>query len=419
MRKDNGIKDGLSFLFRLQAIVIIVAQLISMLGILDVGNKVIHIIIQLLFLVFNVYFIVQAYRTVLSRLMEPITKIETAVKSMANGDLDVDISTDGNNELTVLANDFGQTVSKLRMIITDLTHIISEFAKGNFDVEVEHKEAFVGEYEVIYSELQDMVLVISDTMHHIDDVAGQVSDGSTELAKSSQDLAQNANEQAASIQKLLETVTEVTEQVIENTRTTDKAHDDANLIGEQTKISTAMMHELTDAMELIKETSNEIGKIIVDIEEIASETNLLSLNAAIEAARAGEAGKGFAVVADQIRTLAENSAASAVTTKELIDKSILEIQKGNEITEQTAEAMNRVIQEMDNIVMAVANIRIASDKQSVSVKSIEQGFESISSVVQNNSVSAMQTSTTCEELSSQAATLKELVSQFKLRSNET
>lgn len=419
MRKDNGIKDGLSFLFRLQAIVIIVAQLISMLGILDVGNKVIHIIIQLLFLVFNVYFIVQAYRTVLSRLMEPITKIETAVKSMANGDLDVDISTDGNNELTVLANDFGQTVSKLRMIITDLTHIISEFAKGNFDVEVEHKEAFVGEYEVIYSELQDMVLVISDTMHHIDDVAGQVSDGSTELAKSSQDLAQNANEQAASIQKLLETVTEVTEQVIENTRTTDKAHDDANLIGEQTKSSTAMMHELTEAMELIKETSNEIGKIIVDIEEIASETNLLSLNAAIEAARAGEAGKGFAVVADQIRTLAENSAASAVTTKELIDKSILEIQKGNEITEQTAEAMNRVIQEMDNIVMAVANIRIASDKQSVSVKSIEQGFESISSVVQNNSVSAMQTSTTCEELSSQAATLKELVSQFKLRSNET
>ena len=419
MRNDNGIKDGLSFLFRLQAIVIIVAQLISMLGILDVGNKVIHIIIQLLFLVFNVYFIVQAYRTVLSRLMEPITKIETAVKSMANGDLDVDISTDGNNELTVLANDFGQTVSKLRMIITDLTHIISEFAKGNFDVEVEHKEAFVGEYEVIYSELQDMVLVISDTMHHIDDVAGQVSDGSTELAKSSQDLAQNANEQAASIQKLLETVTEVTEQVIENTRTTDKAHDDANLIGEQTKSSTAMMHELTEAMELIKETSNEIGKIIVDIEEIASETNLLSLNAAIEAARAGEAGKGFAVVADQIRTLAENSAASAVTTKELIDKSILEIQKGNEITEQTAEAMNRVIQEMDNIVMAVANIRIASDKQSVSVKSIEQGFESISSVVQNNSVSAMQTSTTCEELSSQAATLKELVSQFKLRSNET
>lgn len=419
MRKDNGIKDGLSFLFRLQAIVIIVAQLISMLGILDVGNKVIHIIIQLLFLVFNVYFIVQAYRTVLSRLMEPITKIETAVKSMANGDLDVDISTDGNNELTVLANDFGQTVSKLRMIITDLTHIISEFAKGNFDVEVEHKEAFVGEYEVIYSELQDMVLVISDTMHHIDDVAGQVSDGSTELAKSSQDLAKNANEQAASIQKLLETVTEVTEQVIENTHTTDKAHDDANLIGQQTKISTAMMHELTEAMELIKETSNEIGKIIVDIEEIASETNLLSLNAAIEAARAGEAGKGFAVVADQIRTLAENSAASAVTTKELIDKSILEIQKGNEITEQTAEAMNRVIQEMDNIVMAVANIRIASDKQSVSVKSIEQGFESISSVVQNNSVSAMQTSTTCEELSSQAATLKELVSQFKLRSNET
>ena len=417
MRKDNGIKDGLSFLFRFQAVIIFLAQFLSILGILDFGNKIVHIIIQLLFLLFNMYFIVQAYKTVTSRLLEPINQIETAINSMANGDLDIDVSAAGNNELTFLGDSFNLAVSKLRMIINDLTHIISEFAKGNFDVEVEHKEAFVGEYEVIYSELQDMVEVISDTMRHIDEVAGQVSDGSNELARSSQDLAQSANDQATSIQQLLETVTEVTEQVMENTRTTDKAHDDAKLIGEQTQISTSMMHELTSAMELIKETSSEIGKIIVDIEEIASETNLLSLNAAIEAARAGEAGKGFAVVADQIRTLAENSAASAVTTKELIDKSILEIQKGNEITEQTAAAMNRVIQEMDNIVMGVANIRIASDRQSVSVKAIEQGFESISSVVQNNSVSAMQTSATCEQLSSQAATLKELVSQFKLRSN--
>ena len=216
---------------------------------------------------------------------------------------------------------------------------------------------------------------------------------------------------------MLATVTEVTNQVQENTKTTDKAHDNAKVIGEQAKVSQNKMKELTDAMTMIRETSNEIGNIIVDIEEIASQTNLLSLNAAIEAARAGEAGKGFAVVADQIRKLAEDSANSAVTTKELIDKAIHEIQKGNEITAQTAESLDNVISEMDNIVMAVANIRSASDKQALSVKEIEKGFEEIGAVVENNSAAAEETSATSQELSAQASALKGLVEQFRLREN--
>ena len=210
-------------------------------------------------------------------------------------------------------------------------------------------------------------------------------------------------------------MTEVTSQVQENTATTEKAHDNAKVIGEQAKISQGKMKELTAAMETIKDTSSEISNIIVDIEEIASQTNLLSLNAAIEAARAGEAGKGFAVVADQIRKLAEDSANSAVTTKELIDKSIREVQRGNEITEQTAESLNSVISEMDNIVLAVANIRSASEQQAVSVKEIEKGFEAISAVVENNSAAAEETSATSEELSAQSAALKGMVEHFQLR----
>ena len=182
------------------------------------------------------------------------------------------------------------------------------------------------------------------------------------------------------------------------------------------QISQDKMAALTKAMVTIQEASSEINKIIVDIEEIASQTNLLSLNAAIEAARAGEAGKGFAVVAEQIRKLAEESAHSAVTTKELIDKSINEIQKGNVITEETAKSLNQVLSELDQIVNAVARIRSASDRQALLSKKSKRR-ESISNVVQNNSAAAEETSATSEELSAQAVTLNELVHYFQLREN--
>ena len=168
-------------------------------------------------------------------------------------------------------------------------------------------------------------------------------------------------------------------------------------------------------MESIKTTSHEINNIIVDIEDIAAQTNLLSLNAAIEAARAGEAGKGFAVVADQIRKLAEDSAQSAVRTKDLIEASLLEVSKGNDITEDTSASMNKVIDELENILLAVGEIRIASDRQAVSVEEIEKGVEQISMVVTSNSATAEETSATSEQLSAQAITLNEQVGQFKLR----
>ncbi len=162
------------------------------------------------------------------------------------------------------------------------------------------------------------------------------------------------------------------------------------------------------------QATKEIQQAIDMINSIAAKTNLLSLNASIEAARAGEAGRGFAVVADQIRKLAEDSAASAVTTKELIDKSLREVHKGNEITEQTADSLNNVIKELDNIVQAVADIRVASDKQALSVKEIEKGFEAISAVVESNSAAAEETSATSQELSAQAAALKGMVERFQL-----
>ncbi len=417
--KGKKIKEKIMAVFGSMLAAYILTVIVGILGMSLLSKyptaRMVAIGVLVVIAVGNLILVLKVSGSVVFSLVQPVKELEEAAKRMSQGDFSVRITYDSDDELGELAECFRITVSSLKMIIDDLYRIISEFKDGNFDVRSGCREKYVGDYEPLLTQLRDMVVNISNSLGNIQSVADQVASGSTELANSAQVLAEGAANQSSAVEQLLATVTDVTGQVEENSRATDRLHDNAKSVGGEADISRKKMADLMRAMESIKDTSQEINNIIVDIEDIASQTNLLSLNAAIEAARAGEAGRGFAVVAEQIRKLAEDSAQSAVKTKQLIEASLAEISKGNDITEETADSMNKVMDELDNILMGVGEIRTASDKQAVSVKEIEKGVEQISRVVTANSATAEQTSATSEQLSAQAITLNGEVEQFNLR----
>ena len=321
----------------------------------------------------------------------------------------------GEDELGKLAESFRNTSFYLRGVVDDINQLLTEFAKGNFDARSHDIEAYQGNFGEILKKLEATENNLSQTIKNVQESSDQVSAGADQLAQSAQGLAEGATDQAAAVQQLTSSVAEVATHIEENTKSTDSVHDQAKRVAIKADSGSAKMKELVEAMQHISETTNDIQVVIGKIESIASQTNLLSLNASIEAARAGEAGKGFAVVAEQIKNLAEESASSAEETRVMLTNSLNQVSVGSSVADETSQFMSEMIEQLDAVVMEVAKIRQISDKQAESVKQISDAVEQVNGVVQSNSATSEEVSATSEELSASAENLDEMVSEFILR----
>lgn len=357
-----------------------------------------------------------AFATAITKgITEPIKEIEKTAKNLEEGILQVDISYESEDEMGSLANSMRKSLTILAEMIKDMSYLLSEIAKGNFNIHTRNESVYVGEFRPLLMSMRDMNNNLSSTIRKINETSEQVALGSTQMAENAQGLAEGATDQAGSVEELNATIDNIASMSETSADATKQAFERITESVKMAEGSQEEMAKLLEAMDRINTTSKEIGNIIAEIEDIASQTNLLSLNASIEAARAGEAGKGFAVVADQIGKLASDSAQSAVNTRELISKTLQEIETGNQIADNTSKSFESVIGEMKEFAVVAKDTSESSNEQYVNLRQVKDGMDQISGVVQSNSAAAEETSATSEELAAQSDTLKELISHFRLK----
>ena len=345
----------------------------------------------------------------------PLKELEDRLKTFAQGNLhDPFPEVKTQDEVASMIGTAKEMATTLNTVINDAGDLMGEMSKGNYDISSTCKSSYVGDFEKLLVAMRDMRNAMITTINQISEASSQVSAGASNLAESSQSMAEGATDQAGAVEELQATITNITSNIEQAADQAEVAYNEAKKYAEEAAGSSVEMKAMVDAMARIDETSNKIGNIISEIEDIASQTNLLSLNATIEAARAGEAGRGFAVVADQIRQLAEQTTKSAVDTRELIEGALTEVQDGNKAAARVSESIEHVVEGIQEIAESSKTVSDVARGQATAIEQAEQGVNQISEVVQSNSAAAQESSATSEELSAQAISLDELVGKFVL-----
>ena len=345
----------------------------------------------------------------------PLTQIVSACDTMSKGEPIDPLTITSNDEFGTLAQSFNKMSDDISFIVRDVCTMLQSGANKDFSVTSADESRYVGAYNIILDSVHGIFAGISEDMNHTNGIADQVASGSDQISAVSQTLSQGTTEQASAVEELSSTVSGIAEISRTNAEEADKASEMSREATVGVDESNTYMTQMLDAMNEITSTSKEISKIVKAIDDIAFQTNILSLNAAVEAARAGASGKGFAVVADEVRNLSQRSAEAAKTTTALVESTVSAIDHGREIADSTAKSLQMVGEKTGYVNEAITKIAEASQQQATATQQVLIGNDQVSTVVQTNSATAEESAAAAEELAAQARELTAMTHQYKLR----